>query len=154
MDTSTTEGLRELYDEDAGAKEFFQWAAERQNDAAQTSIDRLAQKAGIDRRKAIELAKQLERLGCGTFVVGRRGAPSRIEWTVSLKSIGRTAIGQAAALESVDPELVAETVDIADLKKADAVATASETLSISEAKKRLAASLGVSAEAIEITIRA
>ncbi|MHB8357743.1 MAG: hypothetical protein ACYDDQ_13755, partial [Vulcanimicrobiaceae bacterium] len=88
------------------------------------------------------------------FVVGRRGAPSRVEWTVSLKSIGRTAIGQAAALESVDPELVAETVDIADLKKEEAAVTGSQTLSINEAKKRLAASLGVSPEAIEITIRA
>jgi hypothetical protein len=46
---------------------------------------------------------------------------------------------------------VADTADLAELKKDDAAA---DTLTIAEAKKRLAAALGVAPEAIEITIRA
>jgi hypothetical protein len=154
MDTRTSDALKELYEEDAGARRFFQWAAERQNDAAQTSIERVEQKAGVDRRKAIEMARQLEDLGCGRFVMGRRGAPSRIEWNVSLKSIGRAAIGQSVTLETVDPELVAETADLTEAKKEESATLDTGTLSIAEAKRRLAASFGVPPEAIEITIRA
>ncbi len=154
MDRRTSDALKELFEEDPGARRFFQWAAERQNDAAQTSIARLEQKAGVDRRKAIELARQFEDLGCGKFVMGRRGAPSRIEWSVSLKSIGRAAIGQSATLETVDPELVDETADLAEMKKEESPAPDAGALSIAEAKRRLAASFGVSPEAIEITIRA
>lgn len=149
-----SEGLRELFEEDPGAREFLKWASERQNDAARTSIDRLEQKAGVDRRKAIELAKQFDRLGCGRYIIGRRGAPSRIEWTFSLKSIGRAAVGETAALEKVDPELVAESADLVDLAKEDAGSAESGRLSIAEAKRRLAITLGVNPEAIEITIRA
>ncbi len=158
LDTGTSEALKELYEENPGARALFQWAAGRQNDATQTSIDRLAQKASVDRRKAIELARELERLGCGRFIMGRRGAPSRIEWQVSLKSIGRAAAGDAATLEAPDPELLAESADLADTKvtekgeRGQGVQTGA--LSIAEAKRRLAASLGVAPEAIEITVRA
>ncbi|MGH7708984.1 MAG: hypothetical protein ACREM6_13845 [Vulcanimicrobiaceae bacterium] len=149
-----SEGLRDLFEEDPAAREFLKWASERQNDAARTSIDRLEQKAGVDRRKAIELAKQFDRLGCGRYIIGRRGAPSRIEWEFSLKSIGRAAVGEAGTLETVDPELVTESADLVDLKKEDAVPAGSDGLSIAEAKRRLAITLGVKSEAIEITIRA
>ncbi len=154
VNSTMSEGLRDLYEDDPGAREFLKWASERQNDAARTSIDRLEQKAGIDRRKAIELAKQFDRLGCGRYIIGRRGAPSRIEWGFSLKSIGRAAVGEVGVLETVDPELVAESADLVDPKKEDAVPADSDGLSIAEAKRRLAITLGVKSEAIEITIRA
>ncbi len=154
MNSSMNEGLRDLFEEDAGAREFLKWASERQNDAARTSIDRLEQKAGIDRRKAIELAKRFDQLGCGRYVIGRRGAPSRIEWEFSLKSIGHAAVGETSSLESVDPELVAESADLADLKREDSAPPVFDGLSIAEAKRRLAITLGVKPEAIDITIRA
>lgn len=154
VNSTMSEGLRELYEEDAGAREFLKWASERQNDATITSIDRLEQKAAIDRRKAIELAKQFDRLGCGRYIIGRRGAPSRIEWQFSLKSIGRAAVGESGTLETVDHELVAESADIGELKKEDAALADSDGLSIADAKRRLAITFGVKPEAIEITIRA
>ena len=141
--------LQELYGADDAARNLFDWAAKRQNDATQTSIDYLAQRAITDRRKAIELAKRLQDLGCGEFVVGRRGAKSRIVWMVSLKSIGLAATGESPRIESIDPELVAETVDLKD----DGQGHSAAPLTISEAKQRLGAALGVSPEAIEITVR-
>jgi len=147
--TDTVAGLKGMYAQDDAARKFFEWAANRQNDATQTSIDYLAQKAVTDRRRAIEIAKELEALGCGEFLVGRRGAKSRIVWEVSLKSIGRAATGKAGVVESLDPELMAETVDLKD-----DTPTGSSSLTIGEAKKRLAESLGVTPDAIEITVRA
>lgn len=145
----TVEKLKELYANDVAARNLFDWAADRRNDATQTSIDYLAQRAITDRRTAIELAKALQELGCGEFVVGRRGAKSRIVWTLSLKSIGLAATGQKQQIELIDPELVAETVDL----KEDGQGQSTTPLTISEAKKRLAIALGVSPEAIEITVR-
>jgi hypothetical protein len=111
IDRRMVSGLRELYKRDPAAKRFFDWAARRTNDAAQTSIERLAWKAELDRREAIEFARILEDLGCGEFVVGRRGARSRVAWRHSLKSIGQAATGGAEELKPVDPDLMEETSD-------------------------------------------
>lgn len=141
----TVGALKRLYAEDEAAHTFFEWAAQRQNDATQTSIAYLAQKASTDERHARELAKRLAGLGCGQFVVGRRGAQSRIVWSVSLKSLGH-AVTRDGTIESLDPELRAEAVDLKDeLPQA--------SLTIPEAKKRLAETLGVAPDAIEITVR-
>ena len=152
-DKNRTEPLRLLYENDEAASTLFKWAVERQNDASQTPIDRLEQ-MGIDRRKAIELARELERLGYAKFIMGRRGSRSRIEWKASLKNIGRAATGEAAFLEGRTPESAVEIADPMDRQKEQAGTADVETLSIAEAKRRLAASLGVAPEAIEITVRA
>jgi hypothetical protein len=145
----TVTALKKMYAANESSKNFFEWAANRKNDATQTAIDYIAQRAVTDRRGAIEIAQQLDDLECGRFVVGRRGARSRIVWKVSLKSIGKAATGKTQKIERLDPELFAETVDLKD----DAAHEVSQNLTIAEAKKRLAASLGVEPEAIEITVR-
>jgi len=128
------ERLRELYKREPAAKRFFDWAASRTNDAAQTSIERVAWKADLDRRGAIEFARLLEDLGCGEFVVGRRGGRSRIVWHLSLKSIGQAAAGASEKLEPVDPDLKEETSD-ADGTPAVAGAEAALTVPLSPRAK-------------------
>jgi hypothetical protein len=140
--------LQALCKSDEAFKRLFEWSANRQNDATQTAIDYLAFRAGTDRRRAIEMARELEELGCGRFLVGRRGAKSRIIWEISLKSIGLAATGKAKTVESLDPDLKDETVGLED----DGASSA--PLTIIEAKKRLAKTFGVTPEAIEITVRA
>jgi hypothetical protein len=156
MDINLPEALRELYEEDSSAKTLFDWACTRQNDASYTSIERLVQKAGVERRKAVELARRLEELGYARFIAGRRGKPSRIEWKPSLKSVGRAAMGQTAMVEPVAPELRITPPERfgPTAEEAESVVAPTENLSIAEAKRRLAASLGVAPEAIEITVRA
>lgn len=153
MDRSVSQdiiaSLKEMYETDEAAKTFFDWAAIRRNDATSTSIDLLAQKADTDPRGAREIAKQLAEIGCGDFIVGRRGAKSRIVWSVSLRSIGKAAAGKSREIDPVDSELFEDSVDLND---GSSGVTAS-TLTIAEAKLRLAASLGVRPEAIEITVR-
>ena len=146
--SETVAGLRKMFATDDAARKFFLWAANRQNDATQTSIDYLAAKAGADRKRALEIAKELEELGCGTFMVGRRGAKSRIIWDASLKSIGSAAAGTSPEVQSLDPELKAETNDLKDESGQGL------SLTIPEAKKRLAETLGITPNAIEIIVRA
>jgi hypothetical protein len=141
--------LRAMFRGDTAAKALFEWAAARKNDASETSIAYLAQKAGTSEANATKLARRLDELGCGDYIVGRRGGTSRIVWAVSLKSIGKAAQsdqGEAAVLEPKDPDLVAESVE--DRGGGDT------PLTIAQAKKRLALALGVSPESIEIVVRA
>lgn len=152
-DKTKAEPLRLLYENDQAANTLFKWAVERQNDASQTPIDRLEQ-MGIDRKKAIELARELERLGYAKFVMGRRGSRSRIEWKRSLKSIGRAAIGDAPTADSGAAELHDMSAEMTGTPTDHGAVLPVEPLSIAEAKRRLAASLGVAPEAIEITVRA
>lgn len=141
--------LRAMYRDDAAARALFDWAAARKNDASQTLVPYLAQKAETSEANATKLARRLEDLGYGDYIVGRRGGTSRIVWAYSLKSIGKAAKSdqsEAAVLEPKDPELAAESVE--DRGSADA------PLTIPQAKKRLAMALDVSPESIEIVVRA
>jgi len=147
VDSGMIGELKEMYETDDAAQTFFDWASNRRNDATQTSIDHLAQKAETDPRRAREIAKQLAEIGCGEFIVGRRGAKSRIVWSVSLRSIGKAAAGRSREIDPVDLELFEDSADEAG------AGMATPTLTIAEAKQRLAASLGVTPEAIEITVR-
>ena len=114
IDRRVGERLRRLYGRDDPARQFFEWAAQRTNDAAQTSVERLAQKTGLDRRAAIEFARALEDIGCGEFIVGRRGAKSRIAWRYSLISIGEAAAGRTEKPEPLDTELQEEATESGD----------------------------------------
>lgn len=145
-------GLRSLCLKSQGFVEVFRWAASRTNDARETNLDRIVQQAKIDRRMAVKFARALEELGCGNFIEGRRGAKSRIKWNYSLKSIGKAAQGQGDSLLEIASDTADDLVDQRpDSKTRDPAVEGA--LTISEAKRRLALALGVSSDAIEITIR-
>jgi hypothetical protein len=151
---SIVEALQQLCVESEGAEKFFKWASQRQNDASFTSIDVFERKSGMDRAACIELAKRLTRIGCGRYVVGRRGSKTRVNWDYGLKSIARAAMSQQDKLDPVDAKLVAELEDQPETPTSEETTTATgDKLTIAEAKRRLAASLGVSVNSIDITIR-
>lgn len=102
--------LRQLYGESLVAKAFFDHAARRERDQSETKVDRIlsllnrAGQHGFQRREIIELFRKLQELGCGQFVEGRRGWPSRFVWSVGLTSVGKAAIGDAQAIEDMSTE--------------------------------------------------
>ena len=103
---------------------------------------------GISRKAAVSLAQELKVAGCGEFIVGRRGSPSRFEWFYSRISLGQVAAGKAEEIEEVrDP--ISE-------KEEEALGPegSAQLLTISSAKVLLAKSLGVTPAQIEIQIRA
>jgi hypothetical protein len=150
IDLHVEKKIRQLYAENSAAQFFFDWCADRVRDARETKIERIMAIAGISRSEAVNLAKKLEEAGCGDFVVGRRGSPSRFAWKHSRISLGRVAQGDADEIEDwvnpvdedEEPILPYETE------------LSHQGLTIAQAKALLANSLGVEASQIEINIRA
>jgi hypothetical protein len=103
--------IRALYEEDEVAKRFFDWVSERKNDSAETSLDRIASRLNLQRSEAVALAKQLDNAKCARFIVGRKGAKSRVQWAYSLRSLGMAAKGFVDQLDDVDPDIAAETTE-------------------------------------------
>lgn len=50
-----------------------------------TTLDVL-EKRGLDRRDIVTALRQMERMGYGKFIIGRRGKPSRFEWLTEQRS--------------------------------------------------------------------
>ena len=148
IQTATVGPVRALYDRNPDAKRLFDWTASLKRDATETSIDRIVQVLGISRKAAISLARQLEEVGCGEFIAGRRGHPSRFVWAYSRVSLGQVAAGVADGIEEVsDPISEKE-------EKALGPEGNAQPLTISGAKVSLAKSLGLTPDKIEIQIRA
>jgi hypothetical protein len=116
-DGVNVEGLRQLYTDNAVARAFLDHAAQRERDWSETSVDRTLtilkeQQAEATRADVVALFQRLEELGCGQFIIGRRGRPSRIGWSVSIASVGRAAVGEQQVVTELPPtEVVAETID-------------------------------------------
>lgn len=51
-------------------------------DDGRTTVDELLEDGEIPRKQAINLLRDLEGLGYGSFKVGRKGHPSRFEWSI------------------------------------------------------------------------
>ncbi len=102
-------GLGELYRDDNAAQVILDHFASRERNWSQTSVDRLQVNTATDghplsRGEVIAVFKRLEELGCGKFIVGRRGGASRFEWEYGMVDVGRAAAGEPAEPESISPE--------------------------------------------------
>tara|TARA_R110000737_G_C14618975_1_gene492604 strand:- start:1071 stop:1529 length:459 start_codon:yes stop_codon:yes gene_type:complete len=145
---ATVQAVQALYDANPHAKQLFDWTASLRRDAKETTIERIAQVLDISRKAAVSLAQELEESGCGEFIVGRRGSPSRFEWSYSRVSLGQVAAGEAEEIEEVS--------DPISEKEEEALGPegSAQLLTISSAKVLLAKSLGLTPDQIEIQIRA
>ena len=97
--------IRALYRTDRTIKTLFDWAASRDRDAKETSVDRLVEKLQVAKPQAIKVCKQLHDVGCGRLMYGRRGAKTRMRWFYSLRSLGKAAKGDTSQLEEINDEL-------------------------------------------------
>ena len=152
IESRKVDDLRELYQVNRAARAVFDWATSRTNDAAETNLDRIEQKTQVSRSEAVEFARRIDDLGCGVFVVGRKGAKSRIRWNYSLKSMGEAAQRRTDSLDELDPDVAEDVVDQQPVTAIENVLI-DAVLTIPEAKRQLAIAFGVMPEAIEITIR-
>jgi hypothetical protein len=104
------EMLRQLYKQNAVARAFFDHASRRERDQSETKVDRILALLNRDeghefhRREIIDLFRKLQDQGCGQFVEGRRGWPSRFVWSTGLTSVGRAAAGNPQAIEHISTE--------------------------------------------------
>jgi hypothetical protein len=104
IDDTVVEALVALNNKSPLAQKAFGWMKGRQRDAERTTIDHLADRLDSPRDEVIQLARELEEAGVCEFVLGRRGAKSRILWDFGMRSIGEAANGKTSKLQRVDPE--------------------------------------------------
>lgn len=97
LNEDRTDALRTFYKTSAAAAKILDHFASRVRDRKVVEVDRLEKLLpDITRADIIDVFKQLDELGFGRFVVGRRGASSRFEREVSLPSLGKAAAGLGA----------------------------------------------------------
>ena len=109
LKTPNIDLLRQLYRQSPVAQAFFDHAARRERDQSETKVDRIlillrADRHVFPRRDIINLFRNLQELGCGQFVEGRRGWPSRFVWSAGLVSIGRAAAGESQPIAQISTE--------------------------------------------------
>lgn len=96
--------LKRLYNEDSCARAILDYLASRKYNSYATTVDRIETVLSRDgtnysRRDVVGALKELEKLNCGRFVIGRRGQTSRFEWTVQMVEVGRVAKGEKSTVE-------------------------------------------------------
>lgn len=101
--------LRELYQSDVVARAFLDHCARRQRNQTETTVDRalanLNQDGGtLARADLVRVMKALAEIGCGDFVTGRRGWPSRFVWGTEMIVVGRVAAGEDQQIEQIEKE--------------------------------------------------
>jgi hypothetical protein len=111
------QGLRELYKADKTAQALFDTLAKRVNNSREQKVDQLERSLANDgveasRRDITRVLKALEHAGCGEYIVGRKGHPSRFRWDVEMVAVGRYAAGISTDIGQVDPSLPSEDEDI------------------------------------------
>lgn len=109
VDAFNLSGLRKLYADDATARAFLDHAASRSYNQGESKADRVLQiiNDGVrvaSRSDVVGLFRALEEVGCGQFVIGRRGSPTRFVWSHSMISVGRAATGEGSEVEGLSED--------------------------------------------------
>lgn len=100
--------LRDLYQKNPAARAILDEFAGRERNRTETKVDNLLyvtlENRPIARGEIIQVFQELQAIGCGSFVVGRKGHASRFSWTVGLPSVGKAAAGEDLPLEVISEE--------------------------------------------------
>lgn len=103
-----TKALTLLYSSDPTFKIILDEFGSRQRNQQVTKLDQLLLRlsnAGKDvaRPDAINVLRKLEEAGCGKFLTGRKGHPTRFEWQYDLVSVAKVATGEVQVVEEIQP---------------------------------------------------
>lgn len=100
--------LKDIYSKNPAARATLDEFARRERNRTETKVDNLlylkVANRPITRGEIIQVFQEFERIGCGTFIVGRKGHPSRFQWTVGLPSVGKAAAGEDVPLDVISEE--------------------------------------------------
>src|ERR1043166_2941458 len=91
--------IRQLYATNRAAKRAFDYFATKKRNKRSTTVDRLhavlvSQGHKVSYTEVRNFLRELADLKCGEYKMGRRGWPSRLQWSVGLVSLGQAAAGQ------------------------------------------------------------
>lgn len=97
--------LREAYNSDPNVAAICDEMASRERNQSETKLTRMLARlsnngSSVKKNDAIAAFRRLEECGCGQYIVGRHGWPSRFVWSVGSLAACHAAQG---SIESVDP---------------------------------------------------
>lgn len=101
--------LKRLFVSNKSFSIAFRIFKEREKDSKETKLERLedlirSEGGNPSRVDIVSLLKGLQEANCGRFIVGRRGSPSRFEWSVSLRSVGLAATSGSDEVNQMDED--------------------------------------------------
>jgi streptomycin 6-kinase len=101
--------LQKMFREPEVARRIFNLFATRQKNSSATKTDRILSllydlHGSTDRREVIQFFRSLEDAGCGEYVEGRRGHPSRFVWSVQMNTVGLAAAGKQTRVQEIADE--------------------------------------------------
>lgn len=101
--------LRALHQDNRAAAILFDEYANRKRNKRVTNTDwvaRLVREQNVQRSEVIQMFRTLENIGCGKYVEGRKGKPSRFDWTKSSLAVCQLAIGERKDVKDADLQAV------------------------------------------------
>lgn len=149
--------LKQLYFTNKDAARMLNHMAMGINRKKETTVDDVAQILGISRLKAMKILKLLSKTGCATFRKGRETEnvqnPTRVEWIDHYVQIGKVARGELPEFNAVTTAVLDDSLSKTAMLSSSSPYQPSAPLSIREAKRLLAESLGIDEANIEITVK-
>lgn len=109
IDNTKLESIKQLYSSNHVAKAAFDYFASCQRNKSATKVNRLLSVLwglgnDVSYIEVRDFLRELARLKCGIYKIGRRGQPSRLEWIDNLVSLGQAAAGQRSEIEQITEE--------------------------------------------------
>lgn len=97
--------LQRLYQRNAAAMVVLDYFASREKMRWVTPLEDLESKVGaLHRSDLISVLKELEKVGCGQFIVGRRGHQTRFNWSINAVDIAKKISGHQGVDEGEEEE--------------------------------------------------
>lgn len=122
-------------------EKFFEDFSVMKKNVITTTVDSLVSNHQMSRTEAIDTLKRIADTNCGEYKIGRRGKKTRLDWKYSTKNLGLGLIQTGSQLN--------QALIVSEEGREDEV----PELTISNAKKLLAKSLGIKPEQVEIQIK-
>ena len=85
-------------------RQFFEWLATQPHNRLEVIIDEFLAHLSIERPNLIVFLRQLNSIGVGQLLIGRRGSLSRFKFAFQMISVGKAALGTSDKLSDLTPE--------------------------------------------------
>lgn len=86
--------IKSFVDSSEVAKRFFEHLAGRVKSYRITTVERAMAITRHGRKEVVDMFKQMDELGMGNFIVGRRTGVSRFEWSLPMTDVAKAAFGE------------------------------------------------------------
>lgn len=100
------EGLRRLFQAGGIHAKVFNWMGSYERSPSETSIERLANELSVSEFEARDVARELEGVGCGRLLLGRKGNKTRMVWEYNFRTMVAAAKGTSKKLQAADADEV------------------------------------------------